>query len=104
MGVCSRAARNGFASRYARLVGKSGPSPDWFSSSSLNDKIRPTTVRSNQFPASFVKLNACRQTNDIFANEPVVNHLPSCFTLRPHGLVSEKAAVWWYEHPHVYEW
>jgi hypothetical protein len=59
---------------------------------------------SNQFPASFVELNACRQTHDIFANEPVVNHLPSCFTLRPHGVVSEKAAVWWYEHPHVYEW
>ena len=59
---------------------------------------------SNQFPASFVELNACRQTHDIFANESVVKHLPSCFTLRPHGLVSEKAAVWWYEHPHVYEW
>jgi hypothetical protein len=74
-------------------------------SPNTSSAVLPEPCRiSNQFPASFVELNACRQTHDIFANEPVVNHLPSCFTPRCHVLVSEKAAVWWYEHPHVYEW
>jgi hypothetical protein len=67
-------------------------------------RVLPEPCRiSNQFPASFVELNACSQTHDIFANEPMVNHLPSRFTLRRHALVPEKAAVWRYEHPHVYE-
>src|SRR3974390_246414 len=57
---------------------------------------------SSQFPASFVELNACRQTDDILSNQLVVNHLPCCLTVR-RVPVPEEAAVWRHEHPHVYE-
>ena len=54
-----------------------------------------------QFPTPFVKLNACRQTDDISSNEPVVFHLPSRFTMQRHVPVPEKATVGRDQHAHV---